>query len=623
VYQFISTHAALLRINGINVQIPKNIIQIQQKPAILLKLTNKLVIGQSSALDPLAFDYEIALGDTSVSMDEFSLLVKAKCPLVRVKNKWVEFNLDDGQKVLDIISGRRGNTLRDVAAIGVTAALDNIETRVIYKGLSYTSIAETIMQDLPEVKSYINGKLRDYQIKGLSWLSLLQRLGYGALLADDMGLGKTVQVIALLTLTKEQHAKPALIICPTSVIGNWQAELQRFAPQLRITIHHGSDRSNGPPLTKKLPCTDVFITSYALSWRDSEYLTAVQWGIMIIDEAQNIKNPFTKQSKHIKKIQATYRIALTGTPVENRLSDLWSIMDFLNPGYFPDWTKFKERFAKPIEKENDERKSTLLRSAVGPFMLRRLKTDKSIITELPDKIESVEWCTLTTEQATLYQAIVDETIAAVKNDPDQKMAILAAITKLKQICNHPSNFLKDSKELGDRSGKIERLLELVDMILEANESCLIFSQYTEMTGLLYTNMKKHFNVPVLHLHGSLSRKERDRIVSEFQNTGTKVLILSLKVGGIGLNLTNANHVIHFDRWWNPAVENQASDRTYRIGQNKTVFVYKLITKGTIEERIDEIICRKRQLSQSIIDNMILDMKPDALREFLSFRKDNL
>jgi len=621
VHSFISTDAELLRIQGFNVQIPKEVIQRKQSPSILLNLTSKLIVGKSSALNPLTFDYKVALGDIIISKDEFQLLVRAKSPFVKVKNKWVEFNLDDGQKVLNIINGQNiGGNLRDIAAAGIAAALENIETRVMYDGRSYLSIAEAIMQDLPKVKPSIKGTLRDYQFKGLAWLFHLKKFGYGALLADDMGLGKTVQIIAL--IAEEKLVQPALIICPTSVIGNWVAEFQRFAPQLRIAVHHGAERSNTQQLAGKLKGMDVLITSYAIAWRDYPCLSAMQWGIMVIDEAHNIKNPFTKQSKHIKKIRAAHRIALTGTPIENRLSDLWSIMDFLNPGFFPPWEAFKERFAKPIEKENDERKAALLRSVVGPFMLRRLKTDKTIIAELPEKIEKVEWCSLTSEQATLYQAVVDETIAAVKENPGQRMEILAAITKLKQICNHPANFLKDSKELGERSGKVVRLLEIVNMCLEADESCLIFSQYTEMTNLLYSHLKKNLKVPVMHFHGSLTRKERDRIVLEFRENGIKVLILSLKAGGTGLNLAEANHVIHFDRWWNPAVENQASDRAYRIGQKKNVFVYKFITEGTIEERIDEIINRKQHLSHSIIDKTVLDMDPESLREFLSLRKES-
>ena len=294
---------------------------------------------------------------------------------------------------------------------------------------------------------------------------------------------------------------------------------------------------------------------------------------MVLDEAQNIKNPIAKQTEILNNINTKSRIALTGTPIENRISDIWSIMEFLNPGYLPEWEKFKEIFARPIESDNDAQKRTALKTALAPFILRRLKTDKSIITDLPDKIEKKEWCYLTNEQATLYQATVDASLKDIKEQeaPQQKLAIFAAITKLKQICNHPSNFLKDSHELGNRSGKIERLRDLLGQITAAGESCLIFSQYAEMGALLHQNLKKEIDAPVLFIHGGVPRKTREELVAEFQQDDGKprIMILSLKAGGTGLNLTRATQVIHFDRWWNPAVENQATDRAYRIGQKKT------------------------------------------------------
>ena len=340
--------------------------------------------------------------------------------------------------------------------------------------------------------------------------------------------------------------------------------------------------------------------------------------IFFSDTPKNIKNPLTKQSKYVKRIKAGQRIALTGTPIENRLADLWSIMDFLNPGHFPGWQDFQDSFARPIEEKGDARMAALLKSAVGPFMLRRLKTDKGICDELPAKTERIEWCTLTEEQATLYQAIVDETLQAIKDNDASRMAVLASITKLKQICNHPSNFLKDSKNLGDRSGKVDRLRDLVKKIVENQESCLIFTQFAEMASLLADDIHKNVPANVGLLHGGLSRTERDRVVSWFQKSNSpSVLVCSLKAGGTGLNLTAANHVIHFDRWWNPAVENQASDRAHRIGQRKHVFIHTFVTRGTLEEKIEELLTSKKALAEAIIGRGALDLK--ALREFFSFK----
>src|SRR3989344_3107442 len=614
---FITQDAPLLLAQNFAVQIPKKFGKVQP-----LRIVASLPQTRKGVTEGfLNFEYRVAVGESVLSIKEFLAIASVKRRLVRVKEKWVEINPDDAARLLKLLENR-GSSIRDVALPGADAATQGFDIEAVEKNISYNSVAELLASHVSPAKEPdgFTGSLRHYQSLGIGWLCYLRDAGYGALLADDMGLGKTVQVIAyLLTNKKIKKHNSSLIICPTSVIGNWVAELAKFAPKLNVKVHHGNDRCDFKAFTKELSDADVILTSYALAWRDHEALCATNWQSIILDEAQNIKNPITKQSKYVKIINASHKIALTGTPIENRLSDLWSIMDFLNPGLFPCWKDFQDNFAKPIEEEGDSRMASLLKSAVGPFMLRRLKVDKGICDELPAKTESIEWCALKEEQATLYQAVVDETLQAIKDNDASRMAILASITKLKQICNHPSNFLKDTKSLGDRSGKVERLRDIAKKIIENHESCVIFTQFAEMASLLSDDIRKHVHDNVGLIHGGLSRTDRDTLVSWLQKLdSTGILVCSLKAGGVGLNLIAANHVIHFDRWGNPAVENQASDRAYRIGQKKDVFAHKFITLGTIEEKIDQMIERKVALSDSIIGKGNLDKK--ALREFFSLKK---
>ena len=476
------------------------------------------------------------------------------------------------------------------------------------------------------------GTLREYQKDGLAWMTFLRRLGFGGVLADDMGLGKTIQAIAYFLILNEEkdisggNKLPSLIICPTSVIGNWQREIQKFSPSLKVNIYHGSSRLNKKEFANKINEYHLVISSYSIARIEEELFQSLEWDTVILDEAQNIKNPLTKQAMSISKIKSKNRFSLTGTPVENRLSELWSIMNFVNPGFLSKWDKFKKNFAEPIELYDNKQKQELLKKIINPFILRRLKTDKKIINDLPNKTEIKEYCALTQEQASLYQAIVDDLLEKIKNnDKNRRALIMATLIKLKQICNHPSNYLKDSKNLQDRSGKIKRLRELIEIILENKEKCLIFTQYKEMGELLKIDLENYFDSPVCFLHGEQSRKKREEIIDFFQSedeNSPKIFILSLKAGGTGINLTKANHVIHFDRWWNPAVENQATDRAFRIGQKKNVFVYKFITTGTIEEKIDEMIERKLSLSESLLSKgemAITEFDNNQLKELLSLR----
>ncbi|MEW6528622.1 MAG: DEAD/DEAH box helicase [Candidatus Micrarchaeota archaeon] len=647
VYDFLKNDAFALREKGFTVQIPKNLeinVTAPIRINLALRNNNNLITEKASNLDILAFDYSVSLDGIDIDQDEFEAIVRSKTNLVQVRDRWVEINPDDASKVMDLLNKTKEvKSIQKAIGFGISAANEGVEISFSNNGTKFESIIEAISEnecfsELNEPEGFI-GKLRPYQKRGVGWLDFLSRFGLGALLADDMGLGKTVQVIAHIVKLVKSNRKPILIICPTSVIGNWMDEFSRFAPGLRIFMHHSMERKDGKEFTREVNRMDVILTSYSLVWRDEKEFESIPWAVIVLDEAQNIKNPFTKQTQHIKKLHSEIRIALTGTPIENRLSELWSIMEFLNPGYLPAWKEFKENYAKPIETNSNEKRKLALNRAISPFLLRRLKTDKRIITDLPEKNEIMEWCRLTMEQATLYKAVVDSSMERIEAEigGKRRIEIFATITKLKQICNHPTNLLKDSLTLGDRSGKVERLHELIQTIIENNESCLIFSQYTEMASLLYENLKKEFGglAAFYYFHGGLGRKARDKIVKEFQTEAIevhdiksdkkpKIMILSLKAGGLGLNLTAATNVIHFDRWWNPAVENQATDRAYRIGQMKNVFVYKLITKGTVEERIADLLVRKKELADSIIgsgEDILTKLDGKQLREIFELRDE--
>ncbi|HHP7244493.1 MAG TPA: DEAD/DEAH box helicase, partial [Elainellaceae cyanobacterium] len=483
----------------------------------------------------------------------------------------------------------------------------------------------------------LNGHLREYQKRGVSWLQYLEELGLNGCLADDMGLGKTVQVIARLLQEREQaqhngstSLSPTLLIAPTSVIGNWHREIQKFAPQLRSHVHHGSQRVTDADAFKQAWETyDVLITSFTLARKDAKLLTSVDWHRVVLDEAQNIKNPKAAQTKAILKLSAPHRLALTGTPVENRLLDLWSIFNFLNPGYLGNQSQFRRNFELPIQKANDPRQSTTLKTLVEPFILRRVKTDQAIIKDLPDKVEQKLYCNLTKEQASLYEATVKDVEEQLKSTDEgiqRKGLILATLMKLKQICNHPMQFLQDGSEFTpERSHKLSRLTEMVDEVMDEGESLLIFTQFREIGDALekYLRYTCHYNT--YYIHGGTARSKRENMITEFQdpNTEPSAFILSLKAGGVGITLTKANHVFHFDRWWNPAVEDQATDRAFRIGQKKNVFVHKFVAIGTLEERIDEMIEDKKKLAGAIVGSdeaWLTELDNDAFKQLIALNK---
>jgi len=420
---------------------------------------------------------------------------------------------------------------------------------------------------------------------------------------------------------------PTLVISPVSVLGNWARELARFAPRLSVMVHHGSDRHRDDEtrFASRAMQHDVVLTTYSLVARDVEHLAAVPWGRIALDEAQQVKNPGTAQTKAVARLSSHRRIALTGTPVENRLAELWSLMHVLNPGLLGNLTSFTKRFSGPIERDQDEAATAMLRRVTGPFILRRLKTDRSIIDDLPDKIEQTERCLLTREQATLYQAVVDELLVAVAeaDEMTKRGLVLAGISKLKQVCNHPAHFLRDGSVLAGRSGKLNRVEELLDEIIDVGDRVLCFTQYAEWGHLLVNHLTRRYGEEPFWLHGGTARSRRDEMVAAFNEPeGPRIFVLSLKAGGTGLNLTAASHVIHLDRWWNPAVEDQATDRAYRIGQRRTVQVHKLVSSGTIEERIDEMITNKRALAKRVVgsgEQWVTELTVDELRAVISLR----
>ncbi len=584
----------------------------------------------------LNFKWELTIGGQRLSKGEFDHLISLNSPLVEVNGEWVELRPQDIRSAEAFFASRQGQaglTLEDALKLntGDVLTLDKLPVVKFEATGALEQLLETLsgnqtVQPIEQPKQF-EGTLRPYQSLGAGWLSFLEQWNLGACLADDMGLGKTIQLIAfLLHLKAEKRWSGAmLLICPTSVLGNWERELKRFAPTLKIMLHHGAGRLQGKPFAQAAAKHDVVLTSYPLVHRDEKALVAVNWQTIILDEAQNIKNPEARQSQAIRKLQAKTRIALTGTPLENRLTELWSILDFLNPGYLGSKAFFQKRFAVPIEKYGDTASLQTLRSLAQPFILRRTKTDRTIIQDLPDKQEMTVFCPLTPEQAALYEKTVQDSLAAVESAEgiQRHGVILATLTKLKQICNHPAQFLKEAAltDTPQRSGKLKRLEEMLEEALMEGDRALIFTQFAEMGKLLQGYLQQTLNRETLLLYGGISKPKREAMIDRFQNDpqGPRLFILSLKAGGVGLNLTRANHVFHFDRWWNPAVENQATDRVFRIGQTRNVQVHKFVCSGTLEERIHDMIESKKALADQVVgagENWLSELGTDQLRQLL-------
>jgi SNF2 family DNA or RNA helicase len=422
-----------------------------------------------------------------------------------------------------------------------------------------------------------------------------------------MGLGKTVQLLAMEALERDRDPEtgPTLLLCPMSLVGNWQREAARFVPGLRVYAHHGGERLRGDELGEHIADTDLVVTTYATATRDIDELAGYEWHRVVLDEAQAVKNSLSQGAKAVRRLEARHRVALTGTPVENRLAELWAVMDFLNPGLLGSSELFRTRYAIPVERYGQTEPAERLRAITRPYLLRRLKTDPTIIDDLPEKIEIKQYCRLTTEQASLYQSIVDDMMERIENTEgiERRGNVLAAMAKLKQVCNHPAQLLHDRSPVGARSGKVIRLEEILEEILAEGDRVLCFTQFTEFAEMLVPHLATRFGQDVRYLHGGTPKKRRDEMVARFQTgDGPSVFLLSLKAGGTGLNLTAANHVVHLDRWWNPAVENQATDRAFRIGQKRTVQVRKFICTGTLEEKIDDMIEEKKALADLVVSD---------------------
>jgi SNF2 family DNA or RNA helicase len=585
------------------------------------------------------FRWEAALGGerlTKKDLDQLEKASAAKHTVVRFRGEWVEITPDS----LAVLTQRMGATgeasvaelLKASLGLGELGLDDAVEvTEVIASGWLGELLDDALhatVEPVPTPEAF-NGELRPYQERGVGWLGFLGRLSLGSCLADDMGLGKTAQVIA--SMLADDVVGPTLVVCPVSVLGNWRAELERFAPELSVLVHHGPGRQRDfdEPFVERAVAHDVVLTTYSLVARDAGDLTAVNWGRLVLDEAQQVKNPAAKQTKAVARLRADRRVALTGTPVENRLSDLWSIMHLLNPGLLGSASAFRQRFAIPIERDRDDQAADALLRLTGPFVLRRLKSDKSIISDLPDKIEVTDHCPLTREQATLYQAVVDDLLVGAEEEGGMKRRglVLAGLMRLKQVCNHPAHYLGDGSALAGRSGKLIRIEELLDELLSAGDKALCFTQFREWGDALQPYLEQRFGVGVLWLHGGVPRKKRDEMVERFgEASGPQVFLISVKAGGTGLNLTAASHVIHLDRWWNPAVEDQATDRAYRIGQQRNVLVHKLVSAGTVEERIDELIASKRDLAERVLgsgEEWMTELSTDDLRDLVDLRSTDL
>lgn len=586
----------------------------------------------------IEFDWELAMGGQPISAEEFHRLAALKTPLVQVRGEWVVLDPDAIEKGIRFWEEQRNRGevgLLDALHMALDVdhpdglAVDGVETKGWLTSLLAELAGDEKLPDLPPPPGF-RGALRPYQARGVAWLEFLRRLGLGACLADDMGLGKTPTTLAALLHARiaSGEPRPTLVICPTSVVGNWQREAARFAPELTVLVHHGGDRLADEAFATAAAASDIVISSYGLVRRDAETLGKVHWSAVVADEAQNIKNPDTKQAQAVRRLPADHRLALTGTPVENRLSDLWSIMHFLNPGYLGSQRAFRQQFTLPVERYGDADASSRLRRLVQPFVLRRLKTDPTIIQDLPEKNEMRVYCSLTPEQATLYEAVVQDTLQRVEvaEGIERRGQVLAMLMKLKQVCNHPAHFLGDGSALADRSGKLQRLVEMLEEVLSVDDRALVFTQFSEMGELLRRHLAQVLGGGVQFLHGGTPQPHRDRMIARFQEDpdGPNIFILSLKAGGTGLNLTRANHVFHFDRWWNPAVENQATDRAFRIGQRRDVQVHKFVCTGTLEERIDDLIESKRALAENVLgagESWLTELSSDQLRELLVLRRD--
>lgn len=637
-------------------------------------------------------EWKLVIGDEEISDAEIERAQEAGATLLHTGDRWVRIDADElrrkRDKLRELESTRSKVTPLQLLQLANDEDSDGERTTVTVHGvgdewngreigidaedagldsgdmapISDTDWVRGLMQGLPDERleevhesSDFVGELRHYQRRGLAWMQFLSKLGLGGCLADDMGLGKTATTLAHLV----ERPGPHLVVCPLSVVRNWRSESQRFTPKLDVNVHHGGQRNKALAMLAKAvevaacdsedasdemfgsgemfhvdPDLQIVITTYGLLPRDLEHLGAIEWSTVVLDEAQMVKNPNTKAAKAVRQLTADQKIALTGTPVENRLSELWAILDAVNPGILGGLERFRKTFASPIERASDPEASAdaaaRLRRITAPFILRRTKADKRLLPDLPDKIEQIAYAKLTKEQATLYQQVVDQLLVDAEQAKGMRRRglVLAALMRLKQICNHPAHALKDGSRLAGRSGKLTRFDELVTDLLDQGERALVFTQFREMGDLLVRHVNEQFEFDAPFLHGGVSRTRRDDMVDRFQDgSGPPLLLVSLKAGGTGLNLTAASQVIHYDRWWNPAVEDQATDRAWRLGQTQTVNVHKLVCEGTVEEKVSQVIDDKRKLAAQVVgtgaesEAWMSEMTTDELRDLVTLEMD--
>ena len=605
----------------VNVVVPRASINAKVKASRSKELADIFNNTSSSKIaldDILDFSYEIAIGNEKISLEEFNKLVENSSGLVKYKNKYVLIDKEESKKIFEQIAKANLKSLSRMELIHAS-----MSGQLYQYDFDYDSAFARVIQDFTKPvdvtpPAELKGELRPYQMTGLKWLWTNISKGFGVCMADDMGLGKTIQVISLILKMKEEKSldKPVLVICPTTLIGNWMKELQMFAPSLDATVYHGAERQ----LDVK---HDVILTTYAIMRIDVEELKKQQWGMIIVDEAQNIKNPDTAQTLAIKMLKSDVKVAMTGTPVENRLTELWSIFDFINTGYLGSLKDFQKSYAIPIERFKENSRAAKLKMSISPFVLRRLKTDKHVITDLPEKMVINDYCYLSKSQAVLYEKTLNEMMEKISGFTgiNRRGNIFKLITALKQICNHPYQFLKGGEISKELSGKMDKCISTVQNILDNNEKTLIFTQYKEMGDILCKVIAEECNTDPLFFHGSLTVPQREDLIDRFQNNeDSKIMILSLKAGGTGLNLTSATNVIHYDLWWNPAVEDQATDRTYRIGQDKNVMVHRMITLGTFEEKIDEMLKSKKELADLAVyegEKIITELSDEEIYEIFT------
>ena len=631
-------------------------------------------------------EWKLVVGEEEISEAEIARAEEAGATLLHTGDRWVRIDADElrrkRDKLRELESTRSTVTPLQLLQLANDDESDGERTTITVHGvgdewngreigadadddgmssgdmapISDTEWVRSLLQGLPDERleevqesSDFVGELRHYQRRGLAWMQFLAKLGLGGCLADDMGLGKTATTLAHLV----ERPGPHLVVCPLSVVRNWRSESQRFTPKLDVSVHHGAQRNKQLATLAKAvaaagtdtrtdpdemflidPDLQIVITTYGLLPRDLEHIGAIEWSTVVLDEAQMVKNPNTKAAKAVRQLTADQKIALTGTPVENRLSELWAILDAVNPGILGGLERFRKNFASPIERATDPEASAdaaaRLRRITAPFILRRTKADKRLLPDLPDKIEQVAYAKLTKEQATLYQQVVDQLLTDAEQAKGMRRRglVLAALMRLKQICNHPAHALKDGSRLAGRSGKLTRFDELVTDLLDQGERALVFTQFREMGDLLVRHVHEQFSFDAPFLHGGVSRTRRDDMVDQFQDgTGPPLLLVSLKAGGTGLNLTAASQVIHFDRWWNPAVEDQATDRAWRMGQTQTVNVHKLVCEGTVEEKVSQVIDDKRKLAAQVVgagaesEAWMSEMTTDELRDLVTLEAE--